>query len=739
MSHRISRRNFLRIGALTAAGSVLTGCHIPRRWVTLEPFVRPPEEQVSGQATWYATTCRQCPAGCGMITRVMNGRALKVEGNPEHPLNRGKLCPRGQSSLHVLYNPDRLKAPAVQTKRGSRQFQDLYWNEAVNRLAGMLSSAGSGVAVWLGSTTSGHLVDLFQKLTGALGSSAPVVFDLYTGLHGYPVVQANALALHGENDLPGYTIGSSDVVFSFGADIFGTGLSTTRYGIEYGQMRSQPLGFRGFLVQFEPRITITGAKADQWMPIRPGTEALVAQAMVRIIADQALGSPDRVAQAKALAGQVDINQAAQTADIPVNELIRLAGIFARARNPVAIPGKTLTGQPEALTALASVDMLNLIASAGVKGAGSVVSAPLPVSGMAKAKVSPFGDVTALIDRMNSGQIKLLMVYGANPVYDLPPKFGLAQALTKVPTVVSFSPAIDETAVNSDLILPDLTPLESWGYEIVSPNFGAPVIGAQQPVVKPVFDGRATADVILAAAKRVSGAAAALIWADEVAFLRETIAKLPPGAAGGSGADVLWARFLQHGGWWPVTTPAPAAATPAAPAPPPAITPQYQGAQADFPYFLDIYTHVLLSDGRGANQLWLQGVPDPVTTICWQTWVEMHPDTAAKLGMDFGDIARVTSPFGEVELPVYTHPGIRPDTVSIPTGQGHTDYGQFAQNRGANPMVLVGSQPASQGGGMMWANLRVKVEKTGKKMKLALFENKNGSYQSFIIELVPTNQ
>ena len=121
MRYQLSRRDFLKIGAGTLATAVLAGCQQPRRWVTLEPYVRPPEEQIAGVATWYASTCRQCPAGCGIIARVMNGRALKLEGNPQHPLNRGRLCARGQSGLQVLYNPDRLPGPVQQATRGSRE------------------------------------------------------------------------------------------------------------------------------------------------------------------------------------------------------------------------------------------------------------------------------------------------------------------------------------------------------------------------------------------------------------------------------------------------------------------------------------------------------------------------------------------------------------------------------------------------------------------------------------------
>ncbi|MGW8249492.1 MAG: molybdopterin-dependent oxidoreductase, partial [Anaerolineales bacterium] len=297
MVKSINRRGFLKLGAAGAAVSVLAGCKNPRRWVVLEPYVRPPEEQLDGIPTWYASTCRQCPAGCGIIVRIMNGRAVKIEGNPEHPLNRGKLCARGQAGLQVLYNPDRLDSPVMQTERGSRRFQVIAWEEGLNSLFEKLQAAGGNVAVWLGSTTSAHLVDMFGSFTEAIGAPPPLVFDLYTGFNGYAAIEKANQDLHRSPGLPAYDLGSADVVLSFGADFLGAWLSSTRYGIEFGKFRSQPYGKRGYLVQIEPRMTTTGAKADRWLPLRPGTQTLVAQGIARLIADRSYGTPERAERA----------------------------------------------------------------------------------------------------------------------------------------------------------------------------------------------------------------------------------------------------------------------------------------------------------------------------------------------------------------------------------------------------------------------------------------------------------
>jgi anaerobic selenocysteine-containing dehydrogenase len=736
MTRSITRRDFLKVSAAATASAVLAGCQNPRRWVTLEPYVRPPEEQLAGVANWYASTCRQCPAGCGVLVRIMNGRALKIEGNPEHPLNRGKLCARGQAGLQVLYNPDRLSGPLRQAERGSRQFERLSWNEALNTLYGKVQKAGAGVQIWEGSTTSGHLHDLFQRFTNAVDAPSPIVFDLYAGLNGYPLLRNVHRELFGSDELPAYDLGRADVVLSFSADLLGTGLSPVRYGRAFGEFRGRPLGQRGYLVQLEPRMSITGAAADRWLPVRPGSESLIAQALARIIADQALGPIERVERARTLAGDVDVKSIASLSGVSLQELEQLASLFANAESPLAIPGSAVTGVDDAAGSVAAVQALNIIAVAAGGAGGLLSSQGSPLGDLVAAKTSTIADVETAIEQMKRGEVQVLLLHQANPAYDLPPKLGLLEALRQVPCVVSFSPVVDETSVWADLILPDRTYLESWGYEVVSPTFDVPVVSSQQPVVTPVFDARSTGDVLLTIARGIPAAAQALPWADEVAFLKEVIGQLPPGAAGGSGSKVLWARFLQHGGWWPASPRPGAEVTSPLSGPVEVVAPTFQGDAQAYPYLLHLYMSDLLSDGRGASQPWLQGAPDPMTTVSWQSWVEIHPRTAQELGVEDGDVVRVSSPHGALEVPVYVYPAIRPDTVAIPIGQGHTDCGRYARDHGINPMGLVGPATDNTDSVLTWATLRVQLERTGRRVALASFENKVGVTEGFPNQAFP---
>jgi anaerobic selenocysteine-containing dehydrogenase len=438
--------------------------------------------------------------------------------------------------------------------------------------------------------------------------------------------------------------------------------------------------------------------------------------------------PQRVERAKQFAGPVDLNKAAAATGISPADLLHLAKIFAEAQHPLAIPGGGLSGLLDANASLTAVQALNFIAGgAGMPGGMSLsAETPLPAS-FVKPQPSTFSNMLALIGKMKAGIIKVLLVIGPNPAYELPLQAGFVEALAKVPFVVSFAPIVDETAAQADLILPERTYLESWGYDLVNPAFGTAVVSSQQPVVTPLFDARSAADVLLTAAKGIPAAAKALPWTDEVAYLKEMVAQLPPGSMAEEGG-VVWERYLQHGGWFASAGAAPAAAT-FQPQPLQLTAPKFQGDAGQYPFFLHLYVSSLLSDGRGANLPWLQASPDPLTTGAWQTLVEINPATAQKIGVVDGEVVKVASPYGEIEGYVYTYPAMRPDTVAIATGQGHTDYGRYGSQHGSNPIQLVGAQLA-------WSTVRVNVTGTGKKVKLSIFEWKPGVEEGFPNQAFP---
>ena len=730
MGKEISRRTFLKVAAGAAAASGLS----PQvRRIALEPFVRPPEEELPGRATWFASTCRQCPAGCGIIVRVINGRARKIEGNPSHPLNHGKLCARGQAGLQVLYNPDRLHNAVRQSGgRGSRIFSPMPWDEALDELTTAFQSLRNPKALAvLAGQPSDHLYTILASFLEGVGAPPAVIFDLHTALDGRAEFASLSSRWFGEHQLPVYDLAHAQVIFSFGANMLETWMSPVSQSVAYGQMRQGSLGGRGVFVQFESRLSATGASADEWIPVRPGSEGIIALALGRIIVEENLGRTGKHSDHAHLYRNVSVADAAQASGFSIEELRRLAHLFAESDRPLAIAGGQLTGHTNSKQAMDAVMALNVIMRRLGRYGGVFMPQPIPAARFAsQAPTSNFTEVLDLVERLRSGDIEILLIHGANPLYELPAWVGFNEALEEVPLVISFSPFVDETAVQADLILPDHTYLEGWGYQVVSPGTDRPVVSGQQPVTQPLHDTRATADILLTLASRLGGSVArALPWKDEADFLEESSAQLHDNSISTYAARTtagFWSLWRQHGGWWSkraiqrepeaIGMPKGAMTVPAA---------MFHGDEGTYPFHLMPYSSLTLSDGRGANQPWLQEVPDPMTTVRWNTWIEINPESARSLDIRDNDMVRVTSAYGSLQAAVVVYPGIQPDTVAIPIGQGHSDYGRFAAKRGANVMDLLTPSPEDQDGKFTFGATRVRIEKMGQMKPLARLEDLDG--------------
>ena len=291
MSEKISRRDFLKlasVGATTTA--VLTGCGPASRYVKREPYMQMPEYTYNGLSTYYATTCRECAAGCGLVVRTMQGRAIKVEGNPNNPVNLGKTCPRGQTTLQGLYNPNRIRGPLKHTRGEGlydANFQDaqpnLSWEDAIQVVADALNDP-AGVAFLMGMA-SDHLFELVSDLANSIGAPAPIRFGASSMFETRATLSKAAENLFGQAALPFFDIGNADLVLSFGANFLETWLSPVAYTREFAKMRRGNPKRRGYFIQFESRMSQTAAKADEWIPIHPGSEGLIAAAIGRLVAE----------------------------------------------------------------------------------------------------------------------------------------------------------------------------------------------------------------------------------------------------------------------------------------------------------------------------------------------------------------------------------------------------------------------------------------------------------------------
>lgn len=724
MSEKISRRGFLKLASVGAATTaVLTGCGPASRYVQREPYSKMPEYTYNGLSTYYATTCRECAAGCGLIVRTYQGRALKVEGNPNHPVNRGKTCPRGQVTLQGMYNPDRVQGP-IQHTRGEGLYDDRFqpapsnmtWDDAIQVVADTLVSPAR-TALLLG-TAPDHLFDLVSELAAAAGAPAPI--RLGSLFEARATLSQAAEKSFGRAGLPYFDIGNSDLVLSFGANFLETWLSPVAYNIAFSRMRRGDPKHRGHFIQFEPRMSQTASKADEWIPVTPGTEGMVALALAKMVAEARGGAaPEGFAD-------VDLETVTSASGVTRDTLEHIAELVTDASAPIAIPGGLPLGRSNGFSTAQAILSFNAVVENFGK-AGGVLLSPLGPDQDTYHRPASTQEISELIDRMNSGAVTALLIHGTNPVFELPRSLGFEEALANVGTVISFSTFPDETAVASDYIFPDHHGLESWGYQRPATGSMQSALSGAQPVVSPFYDTRSTADVFLAAAKLAGDTAAqALPFSDEVEYIQSKLTNLVGQADGSFGAPEInsfSAYFQQHGGWWKASANEATSIASGAPGSGLIATPAEFAGEGEF-FFVPFVSPTL--GEAGANKPWLQELADPLTTVMWNTWVEINPQTAHELGIENDDVVKIISESGEVEAPVYLYPAIRPDVIAMPFGQGHTAYGRYAQRRGANPANLL-SPHFNEAGDLAFAGMKVKVEKTGRKQVLSRLESRIGVY------------
>jgi molybdopterin-containing oxidoreductase family iron-sulfur binding subunit len=422
------------------------------------------------------------------------------------------------------------------------------------------------------------------------------------------------------------------------------------------------------------RRSLTGLNSDSWIPARPGSSAIVAQALLAAVGGK---------------GGASLKQAADAAGVSVASLESLANELKSLKPSLIIAGGNAENDTETALAVAELN----------KALGNVGVTIKPAEGYNTYEgTASHASVREAASRMADGKVAIAFVRGANPAHTLQGAVKFADAFKKVGFKVSFSSYPDETTSLCDLVLPDHHALESWGdAETVKGT-----LSLQQPTMDPVFDTRQTADVLIAVAKGDPTMASKM-----PADYRTVIAARLGGNAGLTAA-------LPTGMGKGSALPHPAAKT---------VSAVTGGglAKSKGEYFLHVYQSPVLGDGRGANKPWLQELPDPVNKIAWQTVIELHPETATKLNIEEGDHATVTTSTGSVTAPVYLYIGLRPDTVAIQAGRGHNAYGRYADGCGVNPMSLLPVAEDGKSGATLLAGTKAGVTKATGASRLVTTE------------------
>src|SRR5687768_4243676 len=517
----MDRRSFIKLTAVSGSTAALASCGNPDY-----PLIRfvPAEDIIPGQAIWKPSVCPLCPSGCGLTVRVMDAdadvvrdgkagvvqilAAKKLEGAPDHPVNRGGLCARGQAAIQVTYHPDRITQPLKRSgNRGEGRYDAISWDDAIAEVVGKLSELQSGgnsrALMYLSRPTGGHRGALIAEFLRAFGAAPPLTYELF----GDDILRrANGIAF-GRAQLPTFDLANSRHVLSFGADFLGTWNAPVSHARAYSEMRRGRAGIRGSFVQIESRMSQTGASADEWVPIRPGTEGVLALGLAHVIMAANLQPAAAAGRAGSMlagwgAGLADYTpqRVQEITGIAAGRVERLARQFAERRPAVAIAGGSALAHSNALFTALAVNALNaLVGSIDQPGGLSFTPQFNAASALKMTGASPPPARLQMLaaDAMSGAAVpQVVFVDGVNPVFTTPRAWKVREALEKAPYIVSFGSFLDETSALADIILPDHSFLEAWIEAVPESGAAAAVASVAAPVMRPLYQTRSTPDVLL---------------------------------------------------------------------------------------------------------------------------------------------------------------------------------------------------------------------------------------------------
>lgn len=677
----VRRRDFLTLLASSFAALGLTSCDIRSPRQTIIPWRDQPEHTLSGLPTWYSSTCRACPASCGVLVKNREGRPIKLEGNPDHPMSRGGLCARGQASVLDLYDSERLKAPLA----GGEATDFAQLDAAVIGALGGVRDRGEAIRIVTSGSDSPAVRRALEIFQSAFPNSSVV------GHHPLaPVAIARAhAATHGAARVPSYRFNKAELVVSFDADFLGTWISPVEFTRDWSDARDPELngGTMARLVSLDPRMSLTGANADFRVALKPSavgatlTHLLVhvgrklgrrevdsiagqlpsipvADAVIEGLADELVAARGRslvVAGSNSAAAQSIVNV--------INEWLGNYGTTLDLARPVWEELEGATGEAQTADPLAAPDALETLI-AEIEGAGAQAGSGAQAASEDKRAV-----------------IGAVIFLDANPIYNHPRGADLHRALEKVPLKISLCDRLDETAALADWVCPTPHALESW--DIAAPRRGTYSI--VQPTIAPLFGSRPAVTSLTTWAGKPTEAYKLVrrVWRDEVFERQSQFNRF----------EEFWVACLQKG-VWEIEDAAPEASF----APPSldglissvsesAIVEARKGNRAKGDLELVTYPSIALGDGSQANNPWLQELPDPISKITWGNVAAISPKTALDLGLEQGRVVELRADpavgadagLGPVRLPIHIQQGMAEGVLATALGYGRTHAGRIAAN------------------------------------------------------------
>ncbi|RCK77415.1 MAG: Alternative complex III, subunit ActB [Ignavibacteriae bacterium] len=663
----MNRKTFLQILGLTGAG-IFAGCKTETQRLIV-PYVIPPEDIVPGVADWYASTCRQCPAGCGILIKCREGRAVKIEGNPEHPINKGKLCARGQAGLQELYNPDRLIQAQLKSDNGNFVPIDveLIVSDIAEQIKVLLKDKkGERIAV-ITELNTGALSRCIDDFISAIGSNTKLVYEAVN----YTSIRNACKKLFNKSVVPKISLENADLIISLSADILETYISPVEFSRQLYESSDPNLGRTNLFIHISPYLGITGNMADMWIKIPPGGEKLFALALLNEIT-KSIPNP----LAKQFCDGFTSENVATKIFIKEDDIKLVANKILKSNNPVVLGG--ISCDEDTQIALMLINYL-----IGAIGKNIFLDIPLSYS-----YISTDDEIDKFTDDAINHKYDVLFLINTNPIFTLSNKTKFIEALKNIKTIVAFSPVMNETTQYAKYVLPINTSYEEWGsYEPdnLTRNF-------MQPVMESVFGVSTTGDYILKFYEQIFGSKLKNVN-DLYEYIYQEF-KSDKGIL----EKAFGKGFELKGREKPIEIKLTASSV---------HKPSYQD---DFENLkLISVPSYKYYDGRGANSTLLNELPDAYNSIVWDNYLILNDKFAEHQNIKNYDVIELSNSNGKLEVPVRVSRDVEYHTGLIVFGLGHQNFGRNATNIGYSPIPLLNKR--------IWEAVNISVNKTGKWIKL----------------------
>ena len=675
----LSRRKFL---ALLGASAALAGtaCTDYRDKGEIVPYNVKPEEITVGKPNYYASTCTSCANSCGILIKTREGRPIKVDGNPDHPINKGKICAKGQANILNLYDPERIKTPL---KNSNSVFNEISWKKVDDEVISALSFAGSKEIALISNTiTSPTMLKVIEDFKAKYPSVKLYSYELFNDT----IKNSAWRKTYGSGSYPLLKWDEAKIILSLESDFLGTEGNKLETSRMFAQNRDVDNKKFNRLYCVDSSLTITGINSDYRLRIRPESQLEFVLSLTNEIVKK--GS---VAASLNTAGY-DLNNFAKKNQLDQKILNHLVSdLLGNKGKSIITAGNSL---PENVHI--AVNLLN-------DALGNASMYRTDASSVSLVEHTKPEDIQALVQKMNNGSVAAVINIDCNPVYHFANDHGFEKALSKVPLSLTLTERLNETSAVTTFSLPINHNFESWGDASIRTG----VISLQQPVIAPIHQTRQKESILLTWISGKSDSFSETLYHDYLKKNWEI--NIYPTLSSKIDFTKFWFGVLHDG---IVKTNSTVSLPGTVNANALNVSPTVNDSKIGFTLFIkENYT---LGDGRFAHNGWLQELPHPISKITWDNYAAISEKTCKDLGLKDNDLIEISVDDRKLTLPVFMQAGTADNVVVVESGFGRTNSGVVATGVGFN----VNKLQSAKSGLSPWIYNNVKISKTDDKYLLA---------------------